>query len=987
MESWLDPLFREILPAASLAGRGERYQDLQFLGEGATAKVYKAMDTLLLRSVALKLLKNPAGAVLEEGRAQAKIEHPNVCRIYEVGQGYLIMELVEGATLHQVQGGLDLAQKVALVRDVALGVHAAHQSALVHLDLKPGNILVRRNEAGDLHPMIGDFGMVLTSKRRPGIRCPLGTPPYSSPEQLRGDLEQVDRRSDVYSLGMVLYVILAGRHPFGAIPPADLPAATAGTPPAPLRAANPKVPVDLARVVHTCLEKRPEARYADAQQLAQDLDRFLQGQAVRAMGTARLYRSAKWVRRNRRLAVALAMALAVTLGVSAHFLRLNWRIQQQGNWDHHFQALVEEARTQLDRTYRKPAHDVEPELAAVRSVIQRIEGEMAGDPAAQGPGHLAIGQVNLLLGTSDSAACQHFQNAWTLGFRTQSARAWLAYALVRRVHSAQGESKATLLDQARQLVAGRRNTEQVRISHLLDLADLASRRSKTPDEHIAVARAYRQHVPDDLDAVLEEAQAIFDRTQKLHEQADEDAGEGARSAREAIRSLLDEAEDVLAKAYAAAPSHPDICRNLALVWIVRDRYLPGDVPERRRRQRQVFSWLDRGRACAPRHRGLRSNRLAYLCTLGLELDLLEGTAGRATWTRLKEELDASIRDPKAFDPGPVLEGIALALEALPRYGLSSRGRIQELLEILAQDASKSLRDTYAQDLPPASFSRLLLVNGWNPEWIPSMGPALEALASRTPGSMRVQQHLALKLEYHRLLGKDTSRLLAQYKVLANPSNKQPSTSVLLQWVEARCTDAPAAWRALVDGLETSTEGRIGDGKGLLLPMSAEINLAAARHAAGIHVDPARCIDRARAILDTIRENPARPNRKRSEALAELRLLEAMGQTDNSKAESGIAEGLRQCRLALAPANPSREPISPAMARRSNDLTVDRTRLLTIQGELHLRRAQLAARPDLRARSARLALAAFRAALAVNPLTARELRPLQDRGQALLSGGA
>jgi serine/threonine-protein kinase len=150
------------------------------------------------------------------------VEHPNVCKVYEVGeldgQPYIAMQLVLGSTLSQVGQALLLRDKVETMRDVADAVHVAHRQGLIHLDLKPGNILMEPKESGGFRPLVTDFGLYMREGAQVGELfqqrwLPLGTPPYSSPEQLSASWEELDRRSDVYSMGVVLHWLLSGRTP------------------------------------------------------------------------------------------------------------------------------------------------------------------------------------------------------------------------------------------------------------------------------------------------------------------------------------------------------------------------------------------------------------------------------------------------------------------------------------------------------------------------------------------------------------------------------------------------------------------------------------------------------------------------------------------------------------------------------------------------------------------------------------------------------
>jgi serine/threonine-protein kinase len=189
-----------------------RFRVERFLGAGGMGKVFRAFDRKLERAVALKLLTLPdahaAKRFLAEARAQARVDHPNVCQVFDAGEvkgrRFIVMQLLEGRTLSKVADDLTLEQKVAVVRSICEGVQAAHKLGLVHRDLKASNVIVVEVD-GERHPYVVDFG--LAREVGPGgatvTGAAAGTPWYMAPEQVAG--AAVDRRTDVYALGVLLY--------------------------------------------------------------------------------------------------------------------------------------------------------------------------------------------------------------------------------------------------------------------------------------------------------------------------------------------------------------------------------------------------------------------------------------------------------------------------------------------------------------------------------------------------------------------------------------------------------------------------------------------------------------------------------------------------------------------------------------------------------------------------------------------------------------
>src|SRR5262249_11094520 len=156
---------------------------------------------------------------------QASLDHPHICKVYEIGelprgedeQGfpYITMQLIAGQPLHLAQQEMSLHDKVRVIQLVAEALHAAHRQGLIHRDIKPGNILIERTENGELHPYVMDFGLARDVSVGDHSRSGMveGTPRYMSPEQARGDTKLLDRRTDIFSLGVTLYELLSGQTP------------------------------------------------------------------------------------------------------------------------------------------------------------------------------------------------------------------------------------------------------------------------------------------------------------------------------------------------------------------------------------------------------------------------------------------------------------------------------------------------------------------------------------------------------------------------------------------------------------------------------------------------------------------------------------------------------------------------------------------------------------------------------------------------------
>jgi eukaryotic-like serine/threonine-protein kinase len=286
------------------------YELLELIGEGGMGVVYKAWQGALNRTVAVKMLRSGSLAgdsevkrFRSEARAAAKLQHPNVVAIHEVGEHegrlYFTMDYIQGPNLAEVVHGAPLSAERAAryVKTIAEAVHYAHQQGILHRDLKPANILLDSND----QPRITDFGLAKQVESDAALTLSgavLGTPSYMPPEQATGRGKEIGPACDVYSLGAIIYDLLTGRPPFRADTPLDTLLQVVEAAPAPPRLLNPKVPRDLETICLKCLAKDPGQRYQTAQALAEDLGRALKHEPIRARPIGRLGRLRRWCYRN-----------------------------------------------------------------------------------------------------------------------------------------------------------------------------------------------------------------------------------------------------------------------------------------------------------------------------------------------------------------------------------------------------------------------------------------------------------------------------------------------------------------------------------------------------------------------------------------------------------------------------------------------------------------------------------------------------------------
>jgi tetratricopeptide (TPR) repeat protein len=425
-----------------------RFELLEFVGAGAFGTVFKARDLELDRLVAIKVprpgsLGGPGhlDRFLREARSAARLRHPSIVPVHEVGQAdglpFLVSEFVQGLTLADWltagRPGIRDAARLTLV--VAEALHYAHEQGVVHRDVKPSNILL--DDQGEPH--LTDFGLARRDAGEVTVTIEgqiLGTPAYMSPEQARGEGHRVDGRSDVYSLGVVLYLLLTGELPFRGNTRMLLHQVLHDEP-RPPRGLNDAIPRDLETVCLKCLHKEPHRRYASAHELADDLRAFLDGRPVQARPVGRLERLWRRCRRNPAVAgLSAALLLSVVLGFAGVVWK--WRDAERalGEADHQrllAEGHLKEARDQRaraeenfrevrkavdeyfttvseDRLLRSPLPGMEPLrkelLGSALKYYQRFVKQRGGEPALQvelASAYRRMGHITAEIGSLEEA--------------------------------------------------------------------------------------------------------------------------------------------------------------------------------------------------------------------------------------------------------------------------------------------------------------------------------------------------------------------------------------------------------------------------------------------------------------------------------------------------------------------------------------------------------------------------------------------------------
>lgn len=314
------------------------YELFEVVAHGGMGLVYRARQISLNRIVAVKMIlaaqmadEQTVRRFQTEAEAAAKLRHPNIVAIHvvgvEQGQHFYSMDFVAGQSLGQIVREYPLPPRRAAtyVRSVAEAIHYAHQQGVLHRDLKPSNVLIDTDD----QPRVTDFGLAKVAHDDSGLTLSgqvMGTPSYMAPEQAQGHGDKANARTDVYGLGALLYELLTGHPPFKSESPLATLKLVIEAEPVPPRQVNPKVPLDLETICLKCLRKNPARRYGNAQELAEDLRRYLAHEPIQARPIGALGKGWRWCRRKPAVAALSAATVVLLLTVTLGSVLAAWRI-------------------------------------------------------------------------------------------------------------------------------------------------------------------------------------------------------------------------------------------------------------------------------------------------------------------------------------------------------------------------------------------------------------------------------------------------------------------------------------------------------------------------------------------------------------------------------------------------------------------------------------------------------------------------------------
>ncbi|PTL79566.1 serine/threonine-protein kinase [Vitiosangium sp. GDMCC 1.1324] len=1014
-----------------------RFKDIQLAGEGAMGTVYRAVDPQLGRAVAVKLLKGDAASLgrrfVAEARAQARIQHEHVCRVYEAGQAdgepYIVMQFIDGEPLSRLRGRLTLEQQVKLLLEVSEAVHEAHRLGMIHRDLKPGNILVEHREDGTWKPYVVDFGLARQVEDDHGQTQTgdiIGTPAYMSPEQAIGDVRQMDRRSDVYSLGATMYDVLTGRPPFVTEQSWKLLLMVVTEDAPPLRKLLPGVPRDIETIVMKCLEREPARRYDSAKALAEELRCVLDGEPIQAKQASWAYVLRKKAHKNKLLTALLGALVLGALGLVGVWTAAQRHAAEQAQLARELGEHLKEMELFLRSAYGLPLHDVERERNVVRARLGEIEQRMgAVGRAGVGPGHYALGLGQLALGEPEQAR-RHLEQALAAGYSSAELEYALGRALGELLRRALEDTRRITNDEERKKKLAQLDRE-IREPALVHLRAAVGARIEVPEYVEGLIALYAGRNEE----AIAKAKVAFDKAPWMYEpkklEGDALYAEGSKYRHDAafdyekMKGYFDRAAAAYRAAAEIGSSDPDVHRAECELWekmgwaAAAQGLPPGPSFDAAREacDRAVRSSSRDGRAVVQRALVLLA-RVHILTGNSSEVseDMIPvvdeainaaedgvrarprdamahyaAALGNLLRTRLMYEFgrDASMQ--------PAITGYQTVLSLEPDFTWA----VNELGDAYFEEAQKALSDgREAAPLLESAIQQYERAMARDSQFLLPVGGRLEALTLRIESELARGHDAQAALEalsnavslFERTTSsprgvafwKARTQRLRALRAFALGGDPRPSVEATVEVIRAAAGESPKdTW---------------------LLKELAMCHLLEAEYARREGLDPAPALEKARAAARTAGELSAPPSQSllqlladielaairaaaRREALREERFTVAFGYLRPMLSHPGRKPVIHQLAAELhaeRAAWRARRGLSPEEDIREGLTLVDEAlsknphnpRALLAKGYLHLQRARTARPPQARTGEEQVAREAFAAALRENPVLARDI---------------
>lgn len=793
------------------------FELLEEIARGGMGVVYKARQTSLNRLVALKVIRLGNLASPEEvlrfrreAEVVAQLDHPHIVPIYEVGEHrrepYFSMKLIEGGNLWDQLPRLKQDPRAAarLLATVAHAVHHAHQHGVLHRDLKPGNVLL--DAQGEPH--ITDFGLAKRLEGGIGLTSSgtmAGTPCYMSPEQATGASRMLTTAADIYGLGAILYEMLTGVPPFLADTPLETVRRVVDEEAVALWSLNPHVDHDLAIICLKCLAKAPSRRYASAQALAEDLERWLRGEPIQARPVSRPERLWRWCRRNQRVASLLGFLVLLVVGglivVTGLWRRAEGERQQavinqaEADWqrdradEQRQQAVANQAEAdrQRDRAERR--------LGQVRQVVDEFCIQLSQDDLRHVAGLQPVRKKLLEAGLryyqgflkeqgadpklTGEVADAYFRVGLITSAIGSKADTLAAYEHARQMYAALAAGEPTESEWRRQLAACQNNIAHVRKK----MGDATAALSLSQE-----ALVVRQQIARDQPASVE-AQHELARAYNMVGAAHHDRGELAEAlraydqSRTIRRQLVHDHPQTAEYQYGLAQS------SINLGVLQRQTGQRGDAA---RTFLQAQALLDR--LCRTRPGPVQYQ--SALAQTSMHLGILHHDAGRYDDALRCQQQALAIREGLARDNPAVTDYQDDLSTSHKLLGLIHRdaGRLKEALACFQASATLIEKLDTGQPGDPAFRHELAVAYRYQGDihrklgdpvealrWLDKAGPLLHQLVADQPNTLQHQRalfglHDTLGLLHEKsrpadaLANRQKARAIAEKLVRASPAN-------------------------------------------------------------------------------------------------------------------------------------------------------------------------------------------------------------------------